>query len=41
MKLAVVTALFNPRGGGAERSTSQMVDEWVLRGHGVTVIVGD
>ncbi len=40
MNLAVVIGVFHPRGGGAERSTSQIVYELVARGHKVTVLTG-
>ena len=38
MKLAVVIGAYDPKGGGAERSTAQIVHELASRGHDVTVI---
>ncbi len=40
MKLAVVTERYHPEGGGAERSTHQIVTELASRGHDVTVLAG-
>ncbi len=40
MKIAVAIGIYDPRGGGAERSTSQIVRQLVSRGHEVTVIAG-
>jgi len=40
MKLAVVIGAYDPKGGGAERSTAQIVHELASRGHRVTVITG-
>ena len=40
MKIAVVIGVYDPRGGGAERSTAQIVDELLGRGHSVTIITG-
>lgn len=38
MKLALVIEKYDPSGGGAERSTRQIAQELVTRGHQVTVI---
>lgn len=38
MNLAMVIERFNPTGGGAERSTAQIVQELLRRGHRLTVI---
>ncbi len=38
MKLALVIEKFDPHGGGAERSTAQIADELVQRGHQVTIL---
>jgi|GEM_PF-1498751 len=38
MKLAVVIEKFDPQGGGAERSTAQIVQQMCKRGHTVTVL---
>ncbi len=40
MKLAIVIERFHPAGGGAERSTAQIVEELTRRGHTVTLITG-
>lgn len=40
MKLAVITERYHPAGGGAERSTHQIVSELAQRGHAVTVLAG-
>ena len=40
LRIAVITESYDPVGGGSERSTRQMVDELVARGHAVTVVAG-
>jgi UDP-glucose:(heptosyl)LPS alpha-1,3-glucosyltransferase len=40
MRLAIVTERYHPEGGGAERSTHQIVCELVARGHEVSIIAG-
>lgn len=40
MRLAVVIESFNPAAGGNERSTQQIMQELVKRGHDVTLITG-
>ena len=40
MRLAVVIESFDLAAGGNERSTQQMMDELVARGHDVTLIAG-
>ncbi|MEM6854947.1 MAG: glycosyltransferase family 4 protein [Planctomycetota bacterium] len=40
MRLAVVIESFNPATGGNERSTQQIMQELVTRGHDVTLITG-
>ena len=40
MKLAVLIEYYHPHGGGAERSTSQIVRELARRGHEVTILAG-
>ena len=40
MNLAVLVGVYDPEGGGAERSTSQIVDHLIDRGHKVTIITG-
>ncbi len=38
--IALVIERFDPRGGGAERSTMQMAEEFVKRGHKVKILAG-
>ena len=40
MNLAVLVHVYDPHGGGAERSTAQIVTQLIARGHKVTVITG-
>lgn len=40
LKLAVVIERYQPQAGGAEKSTAQIVEELVARGHHVTLIAG-
>ncbi len=40
LRLAVVIERFDPDAGGAEKSTAQIIDELVKRGHEVTLIAG-
>ncbi len=40
MKLGIVIERFHPAGGGAERSTAQIIGELAARGHDVTLITG-
>lgn len=40
LNVAVVVEQFDPHGGGAERSTAQIVDELLARRHRVTIITG-
>lgn len=40
MKIALVIEAFDPGGGGAERSTFQIAQELVERGHAVTILTG-
>jgi len=40
MRLAVVNESFNPAAGGNERSTKQIMQELVKRGHDVTLVTG-
>jgi UDP-glucose:(heptosyl)LPS alpha-1,3-glucosyltransferase len=40
MRVAVVTERWDPAGGGAERSTEQIVRRLIQRGHEVTVLAG-
>ncbi|MEM8781546.1 MAG: glycosyltransferase family 4 protein [Planctomycetota bacterium] len=40
MRLAVVIERYNPQAGGAEKSTAQIVEQLVQRGHDVTLIAG-
>ena len=40
LHVAIVIEQFNPRAGGAERSTAQIAQELVQRGHRVTVLAG-
>ena len=40
MRIAVVIESFDPRAGGNERSTAQILDELSRRGHDVTLITG-
>lgn len=40
MRLAVVIESFNPAAGGNERSTQQILEELIARGHDVTLITG-
>lgn len=40
MRLAVVIESFNPAAGGNERSTQQIMQELVKRGHAVTLVTG-
>ncbi|MEO0514483.1 MAG: glycosyltransferase family 4 protein [Planctomycetota bacterium] len=40
MRLAVVIESFNPAAGGNERSTQQIMQELVKRGHDVTLVTG-
>ena len=41
MRIAVVIEKFDPTGGGAERSTAQIVGELVQRGHEITVLAAN
>jgi UDP-glucose:(heptosyl)LPS alpha-1,3-glucosyltransferase len=40
MRIAIVIENFDPAGGGAERSTSQIAAELARRGHAVTILAG-
>jgi len=40
LKIAIVVESFNPHAGGLERSTSQIAQELVTRGHEVTLLAG-
>ncbi len=40
LRIAVVIERYNPQAGGAEKSTAQIVDQLVQRGHAVTLIAG-
>ena len=40
MRLAVVIERYDPDAGGAEKSTAQIVDALLERGHHVTLIAG-
>ncbi|MEM7576573.1 MAG: glycosyltransferase family 4 protein [Planctomycetota bacterium] len=40
MRIAVVIERYNPQAGGAEKSTAQIVEQLVQRGHAVTLIAG-